>query len=80
METILMNTGNSKNNESKKFIYYTTDKLNVKIPNVSLVSLSIYYTCKSIKSAYSNNRFKISVPTWNNEFDLPDESYPISDI
>ena len=80
METVLMNTGNSKNNESKKFIYYTTDKLNVEISNVSLVSLSTYYTCKNIKSAYSNNKFKISAPTWNDEFDLPDESYPISDI
>ena len=35
---------------------------------------------KSIKSKYNNNKFKISVPTWNDTFDLPDGSYSISDI
>ena len=47
---------------------------------MALANLRIYYTWKSIKSAYNNNRFKISAPTWNDEFDLPDGSYPISDI
>ena len=45
-----------------------------------MVNLSIYYTWKNIKSAYNNNKFKISAPTWNNEFDLLDRSYSISDI
>ena len=35
---------------------------------------------KNIKLAYSNNKFKISAPTWNDTFDLPDGSYSISDI
>ena len=35
---------------------------------------------ENIKSAYNNNKFKISAPTWNNKFDLPDGSYSISDI
>ena len=42
--------------------------------------LSIYYTWKKIKSSYNNNRFKISAPTWNEEFELPGGSYSISDI
>ena len=29
---------------------------------------------------YSNNKFKISAPTWYDEFGLPDGSYSISDI
>ena len=29
------------------------------------------------KSEYSNNKFKISAPTWNDE--LPNESYSVSD-
>ena len=33
-----------------------------------------------IKSAYKNNKFKISDPTWNDEFDLPDGSYFLSDM
>ena len=45
-----------------------------------MVNLSIYYTWKNIKSAYNNNKFKISAPTWNDEFDLPDGLYSISDI
>ena len=32
------------------------------------------------KKSYKNNKFKISVPTWNEEFELPDGSYSISDI
>ena len=35
---------------------------------------------ENIKSAYNNNKFKIFAPTWNDEFDLPDGSYPIADI
>ena len=45
-----------------------------------LSNLSIYYTWKNIKSLYNNNKFKISAPTWNDEFELPDGSYSVSDI
>ena len=47
---------------------------------MALANLSIYYTWKNIKSAYNNNKFKISAPTWNDEFDLPDGSCSILDI
>ena len=59
-----------------------TDKLNLKNPNKSmaLANLSTYCTWKNIKSEYNNNKFKISAPTWNDTFDLPDGSYSISDI
>ena len=33
-----------------------------------------------MKSSYKNNKFKISAPTWSDEFELPDGSYSISDI
>ena len=68
-----MNTENSKTNESNKVIYQFTDKLNLKNPNnknIRLANLSIYYTWKNIISAYNNNKFKISVPTSNDEFYL----------
>ena len=32
------------------------------------------------KKAHTNNKFKISAPTWNEEFKLPDGSYSVSDI
>ena len=75
MERIFMNTENSKTNESNKFIYQFTDKLNLKNPNnknIGLVNLSIYYTWKNNKSVYNNNKFKIAAPTLNDEFDLLD--------
>ena len=77
-----MNTENSKINEPHRFKLDWTDKLNLQNPNKSmaLANLSIYYTWKNIKSEYNNNKFKISAPTWNDTFDLPDGSYSISDI
>ena len=79
----LYDTGNRKTNEFNKFIYQFTDKLNLKTPNdknIGLVTLSIYCTRKYIKSAYNNNKFKISAPACNDEFHLANGSYSISDI
>ena len=63
-------------------MYQFTDKVDLKNPNknMSLANLSIYYTWKNIKSVYNNKKFKISAPTWNNTFDLPDGSYSVFDI
>ena len=47
---------------------------------MALANFSIYYTWKNIKSEYNSNKFKISSPTWNDTFDLPDGSYSIYDI
>ena len=82
METIFMNTENSKTNEPHRFKFVLTDKLNLKNPNenMALANLSIYYTWKNIKSEYKNNKLKISAPTWKDTFDLPDGSSSIADI
>ena len=82
METFFMNTKNSKNSEPHIFRYNLIDKLDLKNPNknMALGNLSIYYTCKNVKSIYNNNKFKISAPTWNDTFDLPDGSYNIPAI
>ena len=47
---------------------------------MALANLSIYYTWKNIKSEYKKDKFKISAPTWNDTFDLPDSSYSVADI
>ena len=39
METIFMNTENSKTNESNKFIYQFTDKPHLKTPNNKNIGL-----------------------------------------
>ena len=77
-----MNTENSKTNEPQKFRLTLANKRNLNIPNknLTLSNLSIYCTLKNNKSTYNNCKFKISAPTWNDEFELPDGSYSISDI
>ena len=82
METSFMNTKNSKTSEPYRFKYDLIEKLDLKNPNKNMAfgSLSIYYTWKNVKSTYNNNKFKISAPTWNETFDLPDESHNISEI
>ena len=82
METFFMNTKNSKTTEPNRFKYDLIDKLDLKNPNknMALGILSIYYTWKNVKSIYNDNKFKISSPTWNETFDLPDGSYNILEI
>ena len=82
METFFMNTKNSKTSEPHRFKYNLVDKLDFKNrnKNMALANLSIYYTWKNIKLIYNNNKFKISAPTWNDTFDLPDGSYNIPAI
>ena len=82
MNAIFMNSENSKNIKSHVLILKLTNKLDLRIGEkiIALSNLSIYYTWKNIKSSYNNNKFKISVPTWNDEFELPDGSYSVSNI
>ena len=82
METLFMNTKNSKTSEPNRFKYNLIDKVDLRNPNknMALANLSIYYTWKNVKSTYNNNKFKISAPTWNETFDLPDGLYNISEI
>ena len=77
-----MNTENSKANEPHRFKLDLTYKPNLKNPNknMALANLSFYCAQKNINSEYNNNKFKISEPTWNDTFDLPDGSYSIADI
>ena len=78
-----MNTLNSKINESNRFRYNFTNKLNLKNSNknIALTNLSIYYTWRNIRSAkYKSNRFKIHAPTWDDTFDLDDGSYSVENI
>ena len=82
MGTIFMNTENSKTNEPHRFRLTLEEKLNLKdsSKNMTLANLSIYYSWKNTKSAYSNNKFKMSAPTWNDTFDLSNGSYSFSGI
>ena len=82
MDTIFMNSENSKTSKPHILKLKLTDKLDLRLDKkvIALSNLRIYYRWNNIKSSYSNNKFKISVPTWNKEFTLPDGSYSVSDI
>ena len=77
-----MNSDNSKSSEPHILELKLTIKLDLRLGEkvIALSNLSIHYTWKIIKRSYNNNRFKISAPTWNEEFALPDGSYSVSDI
>ena len=66
-----MNTENNKTNESHKFVLNLSQRLDLRISGklVALQNLPIYYTWKNIRKQYKNNKLKIIVPTWNDEFE-----------
>ena len=77
-----MNSENSRTSEYYVLVLKLTDKLDLRRgqKSIALSNLSIYYTWKNIKSSYNNSKFKISAPTWSDEFELLDGLYLISDI
>ena len=77
-----MNSENSKTSKLHVLILKLTSKLDLRLGEkvIALSNLIIYYTWRNIKISYNNNKFKISASTWNDEFELPDGSYSVSDI
>ena len=72
MNTLFMNSENSKTPDLHRLSLNLTDKtdLRQKAKYTALSNLSIYYTWKQIKMSWKNNKFKISAPTWNEEFNF----------
>ena len=62
MNTIFMNSENSKTSDIHRLLLNLFDKINLKISDKydALSNLSIYYSQKNIKKSYKNNKFKIS--------------------
>ena len=77
-----MNSENSKTSDPHRLLLNLGDKTNLKRSDkyIALSNLRIYYTWKDTKKSYKNNKFKISSPRWNQEFELPDGSYSVSYI
>ena len=76
MDTIFMNSENSKTFDHHRLLLNLADKINLKKNDkyIAFSNLSIYYTWINIKKSYKNNKFKISAPTWNEKYELPDQS------
>ena len=82
MDTIFMNSDNSKISKAHVLKLKLTIKLDLRLGEkvIALSNLSIYYTQRNIKSSLNNNKFKISALTWNGEFELLDGFYLVSNI
>ena len=82
MDTIFMISKNSGTSDPHRLLLSLTDKINLKRSDtfVALSNFRIYYTWKNIKKLCKNNKFKISAPKWNQEFELHDKLYFISNI
>ena len=82
MDTIFTNSKNSRTSEYHVLVLKLTDKLDLRRSQKMLLYQILVFTItwKNIKSSYNNNKFKISAPTWSDEFELPDGSYSVSDI
>ena len=80
-----MNSENGKTSHPHRLLLNLTDKINLNRSDkyVALSNLSIYYTWKNIKKSYQKKKkkkIKISTPTWNEEFELRDGSYSVSNM
>ena len=79
MDTIFMKSENSKTSDPQRQSILKIDLRKID-KYIALSNLRIYYTWKNIKKSSKNNKFKISAPAWNEEFELPDGSYSVSNI
>ena len=82
MDTIFVNSENSKTSEPNVSILKITNKVDLRIGEkiIPLSNLSIYDMWKNIKNSCNNNKFKISATKWNDKFELPYGQYSVSNI
>ena len=82
VNTMFTNSNKSETFDPHRLLLNLADKIDLRRKDqyIALSNLSIYYAWKNIKKSHKNNKFKISAPIWNEEFELPDGSYSISDI
>ena len=66
MDSMFMNSENRKTFDPHKLLFNLSNKLQ--------------YTWKNMKMSYKNIKFKVSAPTLNKQFEVPDGSYSVSDI
>ena len=75
MDITFMNSEISKTSDPQTLSFNLSDKVYLKISDKYAALLNLH-----TKRSYKNNRFKISAPTRNEEFELPDGLYSVSDI
>ena len=77
-----MNTENSNTSGTHKFFLNLSKRLDLRSSSKQPApqNLSIYYTWKNIRQQYKSNELRIIAPTGNDEFELQDGFYSVSNI
>ena len=77
-----MNTENSKTNEPHKCVLNLSQRLDLTSSNklVVLQYLSNYYTWNNVRQQYKNGKLKNISLMWDDELELHDCYYSVSDI
>ena len=71
-----MNSKSCKTSDPHRLLLNLTDKIDLRRKDKYIALSNLI----NIKKSYKNNKFKISAPTWNEKFELPDRSYSVSDF
>ena len=71
MDTIFMNSENSTTSKPHVLKLKLTNKLDLRIGKKTIKFQHLLHG-ENTKSLYSNNKFNISAPKWDNKFELPD--------
>ena len=66
MDTVFMNSKNSKTSDPHRLLFNLSERLNLETSDkyITLSNLGIYYTWKNTKMWDKSNMFKISTPRW----------------
>ena len=88
MDMIFMNMENSNTNEIHNFVLNLSQRLDSRSSNkhvilitlIILLLLNIYYAWKNVRQQNKNNKLEIKSPNWKDEFELPGDSYSVSNI
>ena len=80
MNTIFMNSENSKTSDPHRLLVNLADKIDLRWKDRYILLYEILAFTIHRKKSYKNHKFKISFPTWNEEFELLVRSYFVSDI
>ena len=81
MDTVFIDSENRKTSKPHVVMASLNDKIDLrKDEKVLFCPILIYTIHEKHENIINNNKCKISAPTWNDEFELPDGSYSISDI
>ena len=80
MDVIFVNSASKQFDPSKRLLNLK-DKKNLKKSDIyAALSKKFLLHMKNYKGLYKTNKFKISAPTWTDKFELPNESFSLSDI